>query len=449
MKKLFLILLSTLFVLSSVVTANGAVMGENYVGSANDVVSTGATSSNAWSKTDKGYVNDNGDVIEGATMKGIDVSQWNGDIDWSAVAKSDVDFAIIRCGYGSDILSQDDKYFEANIKGCIENKIPFGIYLYSYAVNEEMALSEADHVLRLIKGYNLNFPVFYDMEDDSQLSYTDEDTNKKVTVSNSERGKIATTFCNEILNNGFEVGIYANLNWWTNYLTDSAFNNTTWYKWVAQYNHSCAYTKPYVMWQCTSTGSVDGISGNVDLNFWYDKVRTNDDDVSVTVVKLNKTSYTSIRKTKNTTFTLKATVKTTGQTGVTWKTSNKNVAVVNSAGKVTCKSKGSCYITATAKDGSKRYARCKVTVVQRVTKIKLNKTSYKLSKKGSTVKLKATCTPTKANSKKVSWKSTKTKVATVNSSGKVTAKKKGTCYIVATTKDGSKLSAKCKITVKK
>jgi uncharacterized protein YjdB len=201
------------------------------------------------------------------------------------------------------------------------------------------------------------------------------------------------------------------------------------------------------MWQCTSSGVVDGISGDVDLNFWYDKIRSIND--SVTTVKLNKTSCTVVRKTTNPTFTLKATVKTTGVGGVTWKTSNKSVAVVNSGGKVTCKSKGSCYITATAKDGSNKSARCKVTVVQRVTKIKLNKTSYTLKKKGSTVKLKATCTPTKANSKKVSWKSSKKSVAVVNSSGKVTAKKKGTCYIIAKTKDGSNLSAKCKITVKK
>ena len=134
------------------------------------IESVGASrSSNAWKKTSKGFVNNYGQVIKGATMKGIDVSQWNGNINWAKVAKSDVDYAIIRVGYGDNYTYQDDTYFKKNVKGCIDNKIPFGVYIYSYAVNTTMAKSEANHVLRLIKGLKLDFPVYFDMEDNSQL----------------------------------------------------------------------------------------------------------------------------------------------------------------------------------------------------------------------------------------------------------------------------------------
>ena len=109
-------------------------------------------------------------------------------------------------------------------------------------------------MLRLIQGYNLSFPIYLDMEDKVQA-----------VLSDSERGNIASVFCNIIQNEGYKVGIYANKNWWTNYLTDSAFNNSLWYKWVAQYNSSCTYSGNYTMWQYTSSGYVNGINTNVDI----------------------------------------------------------------------------------------------------------------------------------------------------------------------------------------
>ncbi len=111
-----------------------------------------------WSKTEDGkFVNGNGQIMEGATMKGIDVSKWNGDIDWKKVAESDVDYAIIRCGFGDDYVSQDDVYWEKNVKGCEENDIPFGVYIYSYAENVNQAKSEFAHVMRLIQGHTIIF----------------------------------------------------------------------------------------------------------------------------------------------------------------------------------------------------------------------------------------------------------------------------------------------------
>lgn len=203
-------------------------------------------------------------AVSTPTMKGIDVSRHQGIINWDAVY-GNIDYTIIRCGFGNDETSQDDTQWYNNANACTRLGIPFGVYIYSYATNTTMAESEANHVLRLINGYNLSFPVYLDMED-----------NVQVGLSASERGAIASTFCNIIQNTGYEVGIYANRNWWENYLTDSVFNNNSWHKWVAQYNSSCTYKGSYTMWQYTSSGSVNGISGNVDMNYWYGELRRDD-----------------------------------------------------------------------------------------------------------------------------------------------------------------------------
>ena len=152
--------------------------------------------------------------------------------------------------------------------------------------------------------------------------------------------------------------------------------------------------------------------------------------------------------------TLKATITPTNATNkkLKWTTSNSKVATVSQSGKITAMGKGTATIKAITLDGTQKYAICKVTVKQPVTSVKLNKKSATLKVKGNakqkTVTLKATVNPKNANNKAVSWKSSNTKIATVNSKGKVTAKKKGTCYITATAKDGSKKSAKCKVVVK-
>lgn len=215
---------------------------------------------NAWEKVNGFYVNNKGEVIKGAEKKGIDVSKHQGKIDWEKVKADGIEFAIIRCGYGMDQTDQDDEYWEYNVSECERLGIPYGVYLYSYATDTTKAASEAQHVLRLLKGHTPSYPVYLDMEDD-----------KTVNLGSTMLGNIAKTFCDTVSAAGYRVGIYSNLNWWTNYLTSPVFNNSSWSKWVAQYNSECKYTGTYDMWQCTSTGSVDGIVGNVDLNFWMVK----------------------------------------------------------------------------------------------------------------------------------------------------------------------------------
>lgn len=202
--------------------------------------------------TNSGWPND-----PKAICKGIDVSYHNGTIDWKKVKQSEVEYAIIRCGYGTNDKNQDDKKWEENVKGCIDNNIPYGVYLYSYADTVEKASSEADHAIRLLQGKKFKYPVYYDLEEEA--------IRKK--LSKTEIANIAKTFCNKLSAKGYTVGIYANKDWFTNYLTDSCFNN--WTKWVAQYNTVCNYQGKYDMWQCSSTGRVPGISGNVDLNYSY------------------------------------------------------------------------------------------------------------------------------------------------------------------------------------
>ena len=186
-----------------------------------------------------------------ATKKGIDVSEHNRNIDWEKVKAAGIDYAIIRCGYGDNYDNQDDKQWMRNVSECERLGIPYGVYIYSYARNTDMASSEAQHVLRLISGHELSYPVYFDMEDNSTLG--------------SDFGAIAQTFCSTVQNAGYAVGVYANLNWWNKYLTDTRFEQ--WHRWVAQYNIQCDYTGTYAMWQYSSKELVDGIDGTVDMNY--------------------------------------------------------------------------------------------------------------------------------------------------------------------------------------
>ncbi len=218
-----------------------------------------------WSKVNGGFINSKGNIIEGAIKKGIDVSAWQGEIDWDKVKASDIDFAIIRCGFGSDEPGQDDSQWLRNVKECERLGIPYGVYLYSYAEKgvspATKAKREAAHVLRLLReaGAEPDYPVYYDLEDSTLLN----------CYTKSEILTAAKTFCSTIEARGYRTGIYANLYWWNNYLTSSTYNNYE--RWVAQYYYQCDYGKDYRIWQSASDGEVSGINGNVDINFEFQK----------------------------------------------------------------------------------------------------------------------------------------------------------------------------------
>ncbi|MGN0172407.1 MAG: GH25 family lysozyme [Acutalibacteraceae bacterium] len=189
--------------------------------------------------------------------KGIDVSEMQGRIDWQAVKNAGISYAVLRCGYGQDQVDQDDAQWDYNTSECERLEIPYGAYFFCYATTPERALGEAQHARRLLRGKKLSYPVYYDME------YSDFQGD----LTPSQYAAIAKVFCDDLEQAGFFVGVYANLNWWENRLTDPVFNN--WTKWVAQYYTHCEYTGSYGMWQYTNSGIVSGISGNVDMNECY------------------------------------------------------------------------------------------------------------------------------------------------------------------------------------
>lgn len=209
--------------------------------------------------------------VDGVARVGIDVSKWQGGIDWDAVAADGVSFAIVRCGWGSNYESQDDSYFLENVEGAQAAGLSLGIYLYSYATqtagDDNSAASEAKHVLRLLdeaglEPSDLDLPIFLDMEDSSQSK-----------LGASALGRIAATFCGRIAAAGYKVGVYASKYWWTTYLTDDVFTESGMYRWAARYptstNSNSSDVDSACAWQFTSHGSVGGIDTNVDVDFDY------------------------------------------------------------------------------------------------------------------------------------------------------------------------------------
>lgn len=197
---------------------------------------------------------------DGVTAQGIDVSEHQGRIDWDAVKAFGIDFAILRVGFGAPSFGgRVDYQFNRNISECERLAIPYGVYVYSYAFDNQQAADEASMVIDCLSGHNPRLPVYYDLED-------------KTIIADGRQSGIASraqTFCNKISSAGYKPGIYANLNWFNNILTDPVFKSGSWDHWIAQYNSQCHYTASYSFWQYTSRGKVSGISGNVDMNYAY------------------------------------------------------------------------------------------------------------------------------------------------------------------------------------
>lgn len=213
--------------------------------------------------------------------KGIDISEHNGNINMEKVKKSGIEFIILRLGYGKN-SNQIDKNFKINYEKAIKNNIPIGVYLYSYATNTSDSKEEAKLVLDNIKGLKIEYPIFIDMEDADNYK-------AKRNVSNETCIDICETFCQEIENAGYYVGIYANLDWLNNKINNSRLDKFD--KWVAQWNNRCTYKKEYGMWQYSSKGKVDGIAGNVDLNYSLKDYPTIIKNAKLNKLNCNKITY--------------------------------------------------------------------------------------------------------------------------------------------------------------
>lgn len=183
--------------------------------------------------------------------RGIDISEFNGDVNIDAL-KGQIDFVIIRCGYGSNYANQDDTQYENNVRKCLAAGIPYGVYLYSYAKNTDMAKSEAAHTLRLLQGKTPLYGVWYDVEDSSLPS-------GETIIDN------CITYCREIEKAGYYCGIYSFLNWMETRLNSPRLDPFD--KWVAQWNDVLEYDKPYGMWQYTNNGILNGRQFDMDYAY--------------------------------------------------------------------------------------------------------------------------------------------------------------------------------------
>ena len=211
-------------------------------------------------------------------IKGIDVSSFQGKPDWTKVKNSGIKFAILRIHQKSGI----DTSFEHNYKGCKSNGILIGGYKYSYALTPAQAIDEAEDVLSVLGGRGLDFPVFYDLEWSQQRSFG------KQAIEN-----IAVAFLTRIKKAGYKVGIYCNLDWYNNVLSDALKQYDCWIaRYPANDNGSVQERlRPSVGvgWQYSSKGKVSGISGNVDMDVFYTDYRTEQKgEVTVAKTKLQK-----------------------------------------------------------------------------------------------------------------------------------------------------------------
>ena len=201
-----------------------------------------------------------GTLVTSSGTFGIDVSKWNGNIDWNSVKASGASYAIIRCGYrgsSTGALITDPK-FAANISGANAAGLKVGVYFFTQAVNEKEAVEEASMVLDLVKKYKISYPIFLDVESSG---------GRADGIDKATRTAVCKAFCATIQNSGYTAGVYANKTWFTSKIDTGALGS---YKiWLAQYAAAPSYSGRYNLWQYSSKGSVPGIKGNVDMNQSY------------------------------------------------------------------------------------------------------------------------------------------------------------------------------------
>lgn len=192
---------------------------------------------------------------------GIDVSSWQGDIDWDKVRESGIEFVIVRAGYRGSVTGSivRDKYFDANVSGAQQAGLQVGVYFVTQAVNEAEAVEEASAVMEMCAPYNLELPIYLDVEGSNggRGDQIDKDT----------RTAVCEAFCRTLENAGQSGGVYACRYWLTNNIDASRLDRYN--VWLAEYRSAPLYNGYYSMWQYTSKGHVDGINGNVDFDILY------------------------------------------------------------------------------------------------------------------------------------------------------------------------------------
>ena len=200
-------------------------------------------------------------------IHGIDVSKWQGNIDWEKVKADGYEFVIIRMGYRgygeTGELAMDEMFYK-NIQGAQSAGLDVGVYFFSQAINEAEALEEAEFVLNALEGYELQFPIVYDPElIRDQPARTNDVTGEQFT-------KNTIVFCEAIQTAGYEPMIYSNMIWEAFLFDMTQLENYPF--WYADYESVPQTPYHFVMWQYSETGRVNGISGNVDLNILFEEI---------------------------------------------------------------------------------------------------------------------------------------------------------------------------------
>lgn len=188
----------------------------------------------------------------GEDMKGIDVSVHNGDIDWNKAKADGIEFAILRAGFGR-LESQKDTKFEQNYKNAKIAGIPVGAYWYSYAMNEDEARLEADVFLKVVKGKQFEFPVYFDLE-----------VKKQFDLGKDKVSAIMRAFLEKVEKAGYFTGLYGSASSLTTHTADDIKSHYT--IWLAHWVDKTDYPGAYAVWQYSEKGKVSGINGNVDLD---------------------------------------------------------------------------------------------------------------------------------------------------------------------------------------
>lgn len=191
---------------------------------------------------------------------GIDVSEWQGDIDFAKTASA-IDFAVLRAGYGK-LTSQVDKKFEQNYAGFKQAGVPIGAYWYCYADSVESAKQEAYACLKHLQGKQFELPIFYDILEDDHLPILRKSGDIATLIN-----QIVPAFCDILESAGYYVGLYCSTNGYLQYLNDS--NKQRYVQWVADWRGTCGYSGEKVLWQYSAKGTIPGIAGEVDKDYAY------------------------------------------------------------------------------------------------------------------------------------------------------------------------------------
>lgn len=242
------------------ITMSDSVVGEMYLPVIDDVRKCTYDMNNIITRNNYSFYKENDEIV---SIPGIDISQYQGNIDWKKVAESGIKFAFLRVGvrtYGDGSIHIDEKFHE-NVKGATENGIEIGVYFFSQAITKEEAIEEADFTINAIKNYNITYPVVFDWE------IIMEDVARTDDLSVEILADCCTAFCERVKSAGYTPMIYQNLR--TSLLKLDLLRLKDYDFWLAQYIEKPTYCYDYQIWQYASDGSVPGIEGHVDLNISF------------------------------------------------------------------------------------------------------------------------------------------------------------------------------------